>query len=86
MMHYMSENINFDHKILFGKRLKKLRQEKGVSQESLALTAGLDRTYVSGCERGVRNIGLENIYKLAIALDISPEQFFKDEDCQGNDA
>lgn len=85
MMHYMSQNIKCDHKILFGKRLKRLRQNKGVSQESLALTAGLDRTYVSGCERGIRNIGLENIYKLAIALGISPEQFFKDEDCQKND-
>ncbi|MCW4629669.1 MULTISPECIES: helix-turn-helix domain-containing protein [Marinomonas] len=76
----MSENIKCNHKILFGKRLKKLRQEKGVSQESLALTAGLDRTYVSGCERGLRNIGLENIYKLAIALEVSPELLFKEED------
>jgi len=82
----MNENINCNHKIQFGKRLKKLRQEKGVSQESLALTAGLDRTYVSGCERGLRNIGLENIYKLAIALGISPELLFKDEECENNDA
>tara|TARA_R110001583_G_C5660337_1_gene409579 strand:+ start:1593 stop:1823 length:231 start_codon:yes stop_codon:yes gene_type:complete len=76
----MNENINCNHKILFGKRLKNLRQKKGLSQESLALSAGLDRTYVSGCERGIRNIGLENIYKLAIALGISPELLFKDED------
>ena len=80
MMHYMNENINHNHKILFGKRLKKLRQKKGLSQESLAFSADLDRTYVSGCERGIRNIGLENIYKLAIALGISPELLFKDED------
>jgi transcriptional regulator with XRE-family HTH domain len=76
----MNENINCNHKILFGKRLKNLRQKKGLSQESLALSAGLDRTYVSGCERGIRNIGLENIYKLAIALGVSPELLFKDED------
>ena len=80
MMHHMNENINCNYKILFGKRLKNLRQKKGLSQESLALSAGLDRTYVSGCERGIRNIGLENIYKLAIALGISPELLFKDED------
>jgi transcriptional regulator with XRE-family HTH domain len=85
MMHYMSEDIKCDYKTLFGKRLKKLRQEKGISQESLALTAGLDRTYVSGCERGVRNIGLENIYKLAVALGVSPELFFKGEDYQEHD-
>jgi transcriptional regulator with XRE-family HTH domain len=76
----MNENINCNHKILFGKRLKSLRQKKGISQESLALSAGLDRTYVSGCERGLRNIGLENIYKLAIALGVSPELLFRDEE------
>jgi transcriptional regulator with XRE-family HTH domain len=85
MMHHMSKDIKCDCKILFGNRLKKLRQEKGISQEFLALTAGLDRTYVSGCERGVRNIGLENIYKLAMALDVSPELFFKDEDYHKHD-
>ena len=74
----MSKSIRSDHKILFGKRLRKLREQKGLSQESLALIAGLDRTYVSGCERGRRNIGLENICKLADALGISPELFFKD--------
>lgn len=78
-MHSMSKNIKHDPKIHFGIQLKRIRQQKGISQESLALSAGLDRTYVSGCERGVRNIGLENIYKLAIALDISPELFFKEE-------
>lgn len=86
MMLHMSENIKCNHKILFGKRLKKLRQERGISQEFLALTAGLDRTYVSGCERGVRNIGLENIYKLAIALEVSPELFFRDEEKQEHDS
>ena len=74
----MSKSIRSDHKILFGKRLRKLREQKGLSQESLALIAGLDRTYVSGCERGRRNIVLENICKLADALGISPELFFKD--------
>lgn len=80
MMPDMTENINCDHKLIFGNRLKKIRQTKGVSQESLAMSAGLDRTYVSGCERGLRNIGLENIHKLAIALGETPEIFFKEEE------
>ena len=76
MMHYMKGNINC--KSRFGMRLKELRLLKGLSQEALALLAGLDRTYVSGCERGIRNIGLENIYKLAAALDIPPHQLLID--------
>ena len=80
MMPDMTKNINSDHKLVFGGRLKNIRQQKGISQESLAMNAGLDRTYVSGCERGLRNIGLENIYKLAIALEESPEVFFKEDE------
>jgi transcriptional regulator with XRE-family HTH domain len=53
----------------FGLRLRELRVRRGVSQERLAEIAGIDRTYVSGCERGRRNIGLENLVKLARALD-----------------
>lgn len=86
MMLHMSKDIKCDYKILFGQRLKRLRQEMGISQETLALSAGLDRTYVSGCERGVRNIGLENIHKLATALRVTPALFFMDEDSKENDA
>jgi DNA-binding XRE family transcriptional regulator len=78
IMHYMNDNIKFDPKRYFGKQLKSIRQSRGISQEFLALAAGLDRTYISGCERGVRNIGLENIYKIAHALNISPGVFFMD--------
>lgn len=58
--------------ILFGNRLRELRLERGLSQEELADLAGLDRTYVSSCERGKRNISLTNIYRLAAALQIQP--------------
>ncbi|HZU12269.1 MAG TPA: helix-turn-helix transcriptional regulator [Chloroflexota bacterium] len=61
-----------DPKLLFGTRLRELRQERNISQEELAARAGLDRTYVSSCERGRRNIGLENLYRLAKALGVSP--------------
>ena len=57
--------------IRFGNRLRELRQAKGVSQEALADLAGLHRTYVSSVERGERNISLQNIDRLAAALEVS---------------
>ena len=55
----------------FGNRLRELRQAKGISQEALADLAGLHRTYVSSVERGERNISLQNIDRLASALEVS---------------
>ena len=54
----------------FGERLRETRHRKGISQETLAELAGLHRTYVSGVERGERNISLANIERLARALGI----------------
>lgn len=64
--------IPTDPRALFGLRLAEIRRAKGLSQESLALTSGLARSYLGGVERGQRNIALLNIYRLAQALDISP--------------
>ena len=55
---------------LFGERVRTLRARVGFSQEELAERAGLDRSYVGGVERGERNISLENICKLATALNV----------------
>lgn len=63
-------------KLEFGARIRAIRQQKGLSQEALALACGLDRTYIGGVERGERNISLVNIYKIAGALGISPREFF----------
>jgi transcriptional regulator with XRE-family HTH domain len=54
----------------FGRNLRKLREKKGISQEKLAELADLHRTYVSGVERGERNISLVNIERLAKALSV----------------
>ncbi len=62
-----------DPKILFGKKLRKLRKTKGLSQEKLAFACNLDRTYICEVECGKRNISLENIFKLARALQEQPE-------------
>ena len=62
----------------FGIALRKLRDERGYSQEKLAERAGLHRNYIGGVERGERNVGLENIVKLAKALSVSPRDLFVD--------
>lgn len=54
----------------FGDRVRALRLYLGVSQEKLALDCGLDRTYISGIERGKRNVSLINIHRLAEALGV----------------
>jgi DNA-binding XRE family transcriptional regulator len=54
----------------FGDALRELRTERGISQEGLALQAGLNRGYYSGVERGRRNVSLTNIAKLSAALDL----------------
>ncbi len=51
-----------------GKKVRQLREEAGISQEKLGELTGLDRTYISGIERGKRNPSLRNIDKLAKAL------------------
>ena len=50
-----------EYLVCFGKKVKELRKQKGLSQEALALLCDLDRTYIGGVERGERNIGLINI-------------------------
>jgi transcriptional regulator with XRE-family HTH domain len=61
----------------FGLNLKNLRKTKNLSQEELAHMCELDRTYISGIERGTRNLSLINIYKLSIALNISASQLLE---------
>lgn len=54
-----------------GKKIRELRNEAGLSQEKLGEITGLDRTYISGIERGVRNPSIRNIEKLAKAFGVS---------------
>ena len=57
--------------VRFGQRLRTKRTELKLSQEAFAQKCGLDRTYISGIERGQRNVSLVNIYAIAKALGTS---------------
>jgi transcriptional regulator with XRE-family HTH domain len=61
----------------FGDRVRLFRKAAGLSQEDLADLAEMHRTYLSGIERGVRNVSLVNIVRLAKALKISPSQLME---------
>lgn len=61
----------------FGKRVRVLRVARGMSQEDLAEAADVHRTYVSSLERGLRNVGLDNIFSLANALGVEPSELFR---------
>jgi transcriptional regulator with XRE-family HTH domain len=60
----------------FGWTIRTLRQRRGMSQEALAAKCELDRTYISGIERGTRNPSLTNILKIADSLSVSASELF----------
>lgn len=57
---------------VFGSNLRKLRVERGLSQEKFAELCGLHRTYISDIECFQRNVSLETVSKIAEALNVQP--------------
>ena len=55
----------------FGRNVARIRDSRGFSQDKLAEKADLDRTYISGIERGVRNPGIKTVIRIARALNVS---------------
>jgi transcriptional regulator with XRE-family HTH domain len=60
----------------FGLAVRRRREKLGLSQERFAFAAEIDRTYVSGIERGVRNPTVKTIARFAIALKTKPSRLF----------
>lgn len=63
-----------DLRQIFAANLRRLRHERGISQETLAYEADVNRTYISKLEKGVSFAGLEIIGKLALVLKIEPAE------------
>ena len=62
----------------YGQAVRKIRLERGISQEELADRCVLHRTYISDIELGKRNLSLENIERIAISLNKTLPEFFKE--------
>lgn len=58
-------------RVKFGKRLRAIRHDRELSQEDLAERANLHRTYISAIERGGQSVSLDNMAKLARALNVT---------------
>ncbi len=65
-----------DIRIRFGRAVRRVREELQINQEEAAERCGLHRTYYSGIERGVRNVSLVNIGKVAKGLKVSLPELF----------
>ncbi|MBB6731404.1 helix-turn-helix domain-containing protein [Cohnella zeiphila] len=63
--------------VIFGQQLRKIREERKLSQEELAFRSKLDRTYISLLERGKRRPTLNTIFALTAQLDIAPSELVR---------
>lgn len=75
----------YDFKQLVGEQIRKTRKLKGMTQERLAERSGLSFSYISDVERGTRNISLESLGKIIVALGIKPTHLFEDADDAGEE-
>ncbi len=73
------KNTTNNARKVFARKLKEFRVQNFLSQEELADMAGLHRTYVGSVERGERNISIDNIDRLASALNINIKDLLNDE-------
>lgn len=61
----------------FGDNLKRLRQEKNISQEKLAYDCGMEISQISRIERGIINTSISNIFLIAKSLKVHPKELFE---------
>lgn len=66
-----------DYRQVFATNLRRIRREKGFSQEVLAYDSGVNRTYMSKIEKGDTYVGLEVMVKLATILEVEPADFLQ---------
>lgn len=64
--------------VLFGETIRELRQNKNIAQEKLANLAGIDRTYMSAIERGLKNPSLKVIFQIADGLEMNASEIIEE--------
>lgn len=69
----------------FGFTLRRLRQDRGLSQESLGFESGYHRTYISLLERGQKSPSLQTIFTLSKALNIEPNELIRQVESKNNE-
>ena len=74
----MTRTRESDPRLAFGRTVRRLRENRGLSQEKLAELAGIHRTYIGDVERGTRNIALVNMTRIAKALGTSLSRLIAD--------
>ncbi len=67
----------------FGRQIREIRTLKRLSQEDLARLAKIDRTYIGGIERGERNVGIKNVWRIADALGVPAADLFRERGANG---
>lgn len=73
---YILYNKNMNIKIKLWNRIKEFRKEKWMKQQELAEKTWLHRTYISDIERWIKNVSIENIEKIAIAMNLEIKELF----------
>ncbi len=73
-----TESISSPRRAAFGRRLRELRETKGMTQTSLAAAAGLNRSFYVRVEHGQHSISVDRLYAIATALDVDIRQLFPD--------
>ena len=71
------EDTTLNHRLGFGRAVQTLRKHRNLSQEALALSASIDRSYMGRIERGERSISLDKIWAICDALEISILELFQ---------
>ena len=64
---------------ILAKNMRRLRAERGLSQEALAHECGINRTYLSAVERSERNVSIDNIGRIATGLGVEPWTLLRDD-------
>jgi transcriptional regulator with XRE-family HTH domain len=69
--------MTLDIRVRFGRAIRRIREEQKINQEEAAERCGLHRTYYSGVERGVRNVSLVNVERIARGLRTTLAELFR---------